>query len=1123
MRKLLLNNLLCFCLPFFMTAQIIERIDPQITPPSPEASALFKSTEIPVSLTTGIPAISIPIYEIKLKDYTLPILLKYNSSGIRVNEMASSVGLGWSLEAGGMISSSVVGLPDLDSYGYLSGGFSFPEDRMLNPELVHTGAGTYEPNEDYILCMELMGNPIVNSDGSPNPSSTALDTQPDIFYYSFGNRNGKFFFSRDGKANPVPFEPIEIQNSRSSFTIKDEKGNTFVYDVSELTNTIYAGYSGYPDFGGGGYTIRNYSYYLSSIKTTRGETITFTYRDIGYTYQNPVSYVRYRAMSNQNYGFPASLETRLESTSIVHEKSIKSITSSNMDRIDFIYESCPRLDQPAATWGSVNLTGGNALKKIRITRSGKTEDITLNHGYFNLNEDGDPCTKSPSANRYRLKLNSVKRDGEPAHVFEYYGTNRLPNRLSESGDHWGYYSSSGGRYFKEPQIGFDTGGERDPNLEYTKDGVLKKIIYPTGGSTVFDYELNEARDTLKIDNDETVHRSASLYYDPESSVSHRTRDFTIPSNVDPASMAVRYQTTPPPAVADKRFDVWITGPDTFLTFQSHDGDSEMQPLNLSPGNYTLHVEQIGDFDLGHIFVSWTETTVNPPSTEYKNVKLGGLRIKSIIEYGENGSDEPAMKRSYRYTLPENNTISSGKISNKPEYSFSYTKRKREFNQSTQSVVERSARYWVQHSQSIQPLMGLQGYHVMYSHVREIREGPEDMGYTDYRFSFVGDLKSYVTYPATPPTSYDWRRGLLREKNYYEYNSEKEKYIKRKRVENKYKFLYTPPDYVQNPSESGGHYTPPVHPNEKHALGRRIQCVLPEMVVTAGSYSRWAARFEISSYKLISSWYYLEKSIEENFDENGENPVNVTMTNYFDNAKHAQLTRREEKNSRGKTLISKTFYPDDVTSNSSLDGDNLTPEEYNAINKLKEGNLHRIAEPIQEETWQNGKKLSTSRITYKDLGNELIVPDTIFTSKGTTKLKPRMVYHKYDKYGNPEELSLIGAPHIVYLWGYNGRYPIAKIENVTSYSNIPPALISAAKNASNSGIEENLIEALNDLREALPKARVTTYTYKPLIGVSTITDLRGKKTTYTYDTFNRLEFIKDETNRLLEEYKYHYKN
>jgi YD repeat-containing protein len=52
---------------------------------------------------------------------------------------------------------------------------------------------------------------------------------------------------------------------------------------------------------------------------------------------------------------------------------------------------------------------------------------------------------------------------------------------------------------------------------------------------------------------------------------------------------------------------------------------------------------------------------------------------------------------------------------------------------------------------------------------------------------------------------------------------------------------------------------------------------------------------------------------------------------------------------------------------------------------------------------------------------------------------------------------------------------------------------------------------------------TTYTYKPLIGIETITDPRGVKTTYEYDSFGRLQAIKDENDKTIENYKYHYKN
>ncbi|MCL1936810.1 MAG: RHS repeat protein [Candidatus Azobacteroides sp.] len=53
--------------------------------------------------------------------------------------------------------------------------------------------------------------------------------------------------------------------------------------------------------------------------------------------------------------------------------------------------------------------------------------------------------------------------------------------------------------------------------------------------------------------------------------------------------------------------------------------------------------------------------------------------------------------------------------------------------------------------------------------------------------------------------------------------------------------------------------------------------------------------------------------------------------------------------------------------------------------------------------------------------------------------------------------------------------------------------------------------------------MTTYTYKPLVGVQTMIDPRGAKTTYVYDAFGRLQTIKDDNDKALENYEYHYKN
>ncbi|NHQ68850.1 RHS repeat protein, partial [Elizabethkingia miricola] len=74
-------------------------------------------------------------------------------------------------------------------------------------------------------------------------------------------------------------------------------------------------------------------------------------------------------------------------------------------------------------------------------------------------------------------------------------------------------------------------------------------------------------------------------------------------------------------------------------------------------------------------------------------------------------------------------------------------------------------------------------------------------------------------------------------------------------------------------------------------------------------------------------------------------------------------------------------------------------------------------------------------------------------------------------------------------------------------------------------EQALVGALDILRNntALSAYQITTYTYNPLIGVTSITPPSGVREIYKYDSANRLESVKDVNGNLLKEYQYRYKN
>src|SRR6202040_1807556 len=75
-----------------------------VIPITPNAASLAVYADYPNAGFTGVPSISIPLYEAKAKGLNIPISLSYNASGIKIFDIPSWVGLGWSLNAGGVIS-----------------------------------------------------------------------------------------------------------------------------------------------------------------------------------------------------------------------------------------------------------------------------------------------------------------------------------------------------------------------------------------------------------------------------------------------------------------------------------------------------------------------------------------------------------------------------------------------------------------------------------------------------------------------------------------------------------------------------------------------------------------------------------------------------------------------------------------------------------------------------------------------------------------------------------------------------------------------------------------------------------------------------------------------------------
>src|SRR5690606_31283249 len=84
--------------PLILAAQ--NSLAPVIVHPSPTSMQFNKYISYPVSESTGVAEITIPIYTIKEGNIEIPIYLSYHTSGIKFGQTNGDVGVGWVLHPG---------------------------------------------------------------------------------------------------------------------------------------------------------------------------------------------------------------------------------------------------------------------------------------------------------------------------------------------------------------------------------------------------------------------------------------------------------------------------------------------------------------------------------------------------------------------------------------------------------------------------------------------------------------------------------------------------------------------------------------------------------------------------------------------------------------------------------------------------------------------------------------------------------------------------------------------------------------------------------------------------------------------------------------------------------------
>lgn len=200
------------------------------------------------------------------------------------------------------------------------------------------------------------------------------------------------------------------------------------------------------------------------------------------------------------------------------------------------------------------------------------------------------------------------------------------------------------------------------------------------------------------------------------------------------------------------------------------------------------------------------------------------------------------------------------------------------------------------------------------------------------------------------------------------------------------------------------------------------------------------------------------------------------------------------------------------------------------------NANMTGVPVITEEKKNGKIISKTVTKYDNLS---LLPTSVLSANladGTMRNAVKM--DAYDIANNPVQISSEAGKPVAFIFGYDRTQVIAKIEGA-KYDDVKNnPLVVAAVNASNNdnvnpATENTLVNALDNLRKdsTMSAYQITTYTYDPLVGLTTMTSANGQQELYEYDDAGRLKTIKKAEKdaagntvvKKLKEYQYHYKN
>jgi len=492
-----------------------------------------------VNLQTGSAVFSFPMFNWHDNKSRLGAQIQLNycsGNGLLVDEVASNIGQGWNLMAGGVITRLQVGQPDDQK----------PRDGNYNDIKKYPPGYLYNPTAIAAGCPKALANyPIFSQANTLYKQNNLVDADRELDYFSFqfnghqglfilGKDNGDIGISLGDSKLKISFIRNEsIPNTRTvidAFKIQDENGLIYTFrdkGVTKVTRVSYSNASGIPIDGVPNFSDQSVyyqtdvddlgldenpyvvgSWYLSEVEDP------LNHRKISYTYSifNINTPAGQTMELIQPYGVASTRYITISyKHSIAQKPALTAISYPDGHDVSFTYGA-----------GRKDVLGDKCLTNVQVNYQGRPlSRYDLNQSYFMRNAIATPETYSDGLTA-RLCLVSVTRRGvdlkakENPYRFDYnLGSNAtedcVPSLFSPIKDIWGYYNGDISGVptnsfidgynqfvllFYHPLPGTLPGNDQSlhPKVKpgYAKNGLLQKITYPMGGTLSYQYDQNKA-------------------------------------------------------------------------------------------------------------------------------------------------------------------------------------------------------------------------------------------------------------------------------------------------------------------------------------------------------------------------------------------------------------------------------------------------------------------------------------------------------------------------------------------------------------------------------------------------------------------------------------------------------